>query len=76
MKNFDFDDKSRIIFDYSKIIKFLFEAHLEFNSKIYNHFFNFNHNCLFSINLKCVYLTILFYFENRYYFVFTILKIN
>ena len=76
MKNLDFNDKFYMIFDYSKIIKLLFKIYLKFNSKMYNYLFNFNFNYLFSIDLKYVYLTILFHLENRYYFVFIILKIN
>ena len=76
VENSRFDDKSRMIFDYFKMTKFLSKAHLELNFKIYNHFSNFKHDYLFLTNLKHIYFIISLHSENRYYFIFIIFEIN
>ena len=68
--------ESYIIFDYSHVIKLLSNAHLKLSSKIYDHLFNSRYEYLFLINFKHVYLTISLYFNDKHYFIFTILKIN
>ena len=65
-----------MIFDYLKIIKLLSSAHLEMSSKVHNHLTNPYYNCLFSADLKHAYLIIFLHFEDRHFFVFSILDIE
>lgn len=65
-----------MIFDYSRIIELLFDAFLKKKFKIYNYLFNSRYEYLFSIDFKYIYLTILFYLNDRHYFVFIIFKID
>ena len=76
VENSKLDNESRIIFNYFKIIKLFSNAHLELNFKIYNYFLNFKYDCFFSTDLKHIYFIILFHFNDRHYFVFTIFEIN
>ena len=65
-------DESRMIFDYSRITELFFGAHMELNSKIYNHLSNSRYEYLFSADLKHVYFIVLLYPDDKHYFAFTI----
>ena len=69
-------DESRMTFDYFKVTELLSGAHLKLSSKVYDHLFNSRYECLFSTDLKHVYLTISLHFDDRHYFAFTISGIN
>ena len=76
IENLKLNDEFQIIFNYFKIIKLFLNVYFEFNFKIYNYFSNLKYNYLFSTNLKHIYFIILFYFDDRYCFIFTIFEIN
>ena len=65
-----------MIFDYSHIIKLLFNTHLKLSSKIHDYLFNSHHEYLFLINLKHIYFIISLHSNDRHYFVFIIFDIN
>ena len=76
IKNFTLENKSRMIFDYFKVIEDLYDCHIKLSSKIHDHLSNSQHKILFSIDLKHAYLTISLYFEDCHYFVFIISEID
>lgn len=71
-----FTNKSKLIFDYFRIHKKLFEIYVELFFWIYDNFFNSDHDCLFSVDLKHVYFTINLNENIRFLFVFTIFDIK
>lgn len=74
--NSQLTDESCMIFDYSRVIELLSGFYLELFSKVYDYLFNLRYSYLFLVDLKYVYLTIFLYFDDRYYFVFTIFGID
>ena len=76
IKNSQSSNKSRMIFNYSRVIKLLSNTYLKLSSKIYNHLFNSRYKCLFSTNLKYAYFTISLHLNDKHYFAFTIFDIN
>ena len=63
-------------FDYSRVYKDLPGTYIELGSRVYNYLSNLKYKSLFTADLKYIYLTILLYPYNRYYFIFTILGIG
>ena len=74
--NFILQNEPRIIFNYSKIKKNLFDTYIKLNSKIHDNFLNSRHKLLFAADLKYAYHIIKLHFKNRHYFVFIILNIK
>ena len=70
------NNKSRIIFDYSRVTELFPSAHLKLSSKVHDHFFNSRYECLFSTDLKHAYLIISLHLNNKHYFAFTIFDID
>ena len=64
IKDLQLNNEFRIIFDYFRIIKLIFNAHLKLFSKIYNHLFNSRYECLFLADFKYAYFTISLYLNN------------
>ena len=76
MKNSKSEDKSHIIFNYSRITKNLFDTFMKLSLKVYNNLLNSRYKCLFVINLKYAYFIISLHAKNRYFFVFIISNIE
>ena len=76
VENLKLIDKPRITFNDFRIIELLSNIYIKLNFKIYNHLANSRYKYLFLINLKYAYFIISLYSENRYYFTFTISRIN
>ena len=76
INNLIFQNEFRMTFNYFRVIELFFDVHLKLFLKIYDHLFNLYHKCLFLINLKYAYFTILLHLNNRFYFVFIIFDIN
>ena len=76
MKNFMSENELHLMFNYFKVNKILLSAHLKLIKKVHNHLFNLKHECLFTADFKHVYYCVKVYSENRYYFMFYILKIK
>lgn len=76
IKNSQFSNKLRIIFDYSRVTELLSGAYLELSFKVHDHLSNLRYGCLFSIDLKYAYLIISLYPDDYYYFASIISRIG
>ena len=76
IENSTSEHESRVIFDYSRVNEKLSDSHLELFNKIHDNLSNSRHRCLFATNLKHVYFTISFHFDDKHYFFFTIFDID
>jgi len=65
-------NEPRMTFDYSRIYEDFLGAFMELLFKVYDHLSNPYHGCLFSADLKYVYLTVPIHPDDRYCFAFTI----
>ena len=65
-----------MIFNYFRITKLLSGIYLKLSFKVHDYLSNSRYEYLFTIDLKYVYLTILLYPNNRYYFTFIILGVG
>jgi len=76
VKNFTSQDESRVIFDYSKVTKKLSDIYMKLSFKMHDNLADSQHRCLFSANLKHIYLRISLYSNDKHYFAFMIFEIN
>ena len=76
IENSTSENKFRMIFDYSRVNEKLSNSYLELFSKIHDNLSNSRHRYLFATNLKHVYFTISFHFDDKHYFFFTIFDID
>lgn len=76
IENLTLQNKLRITFNYFCVKEDLLGTYIKLNSKVYNNLANFNYKCLFIVDLKYVYLIILLYSKDRYYFIFIISNIG
>jgi len=76
MKNLTSQDELKIIFDYSKVTKKLFDIYMKLSFKMHDNLADSQHCCLFSANLKHAYLRISLHLNDKHYFAFTISDID
>ena len=72
MENLGPNNESRIIFNYLRVKEDLPSSYIELSSKVYNNLSNPKYKCLFTVDLKYIYLIIPLYLEDRYFFAFII----
>lgn len=70
VKNLTSQDKSRVIFDYSKVMKKLSDIYMKLSFKMHDNLADSWHHCLFSANLKHTYLKIFLHLNDKHYFAF------
>jgi len=76
VKNFTSQDESKVIFDYNKVTKKLSDIYMKLRFKMHDNLADSQHRCLFSANLKHIYLRIFLHLNDKYYFAFMISDIN
>jgi len=76
VKNFTFQNESKVIFDYSKVTKKLSDIYMKLSFKMHDNLADSWHRCLFSANLKHAYLKIFLHSNDKYYFAFMISDID
>ena len=76
MKNFIFENESRMIYDYFHVTKKLFEIHMQLMIKCHDYFSDFRHEYFMITDLKHAYFTIKIYSDDREFFAFIILDLK
>jgi len=76
VKNLTSQDKSKVIFDYSRVTKKLSDIYMKLSFKMHDNLTDSWHRCLFSANLKHAYLRISLHSNDKHYFAFMISDID
>lgn len=75
-KNSNFEDESRLIFNYQRVSKQLFKSYINLTIKVHDYLLNSRHNIFFNADIKHAYFVIELAKENRKIFAFVILKLE
>jgi hypothetical protein len=72
IENSKSNDELRMIFDFSRVVKKLFDIYMSLMSSCHDYFFNSSYECFMIIDFKHTYLMIQVHFDDRHYFAFII----